>query len=83
MCTAISNIQNLNKAKRDPEVVEAEMSKARTHLAWCCRLYQKEIDRGACLLLEHPRLATSRRWPEVQRSSDKKEWTRSQPANAS
>ena len=28
MCTAFSNIQNLNKAKRDPAVVEAEITKS-------------------------------------------------------
>ena len=33
MCTAFSNIQNLNKAKRDPHIVAAEIEKARTHLS--------------------------------------------------
>ena len=46
MCTAFPNIQNLNKAKRDPAVVPAEIEKARVHLNWCCRLYQKQTDRG-------------------------------------
>ena len=65
MCTAFSNIQNLNKARRDPRVVEAELAKARVHLHWCCRLYRKQIARGAYFLHEHPRLATSWRDPEV------------------
>ena len=60
MCTAFSHIQNLNKARRDPEVVRLEIVKARVHLAWCCRLYKKQVDRGAYFLHEHPRLATSR-----------------------
>ena len=34
MCAAFSNIQNLNKAKRDAGVVKAEINKARFHLAW-------------------------------------------------
>ena len=42
MCTAFSNIPNLNKAKRNPAVVEAEIEKARVHLNWCCRLCQKQ-----------------------------------------
>ena len=46
MCTAFSNIPNLNKAKRDPEVVEAEINKAQVHFAWSCKLYQKQMDRG-------------------------------------
>ena len=45
-CTPDSNIQNLNKAKNNPAVVEAEIEKARVHRNWCCRLYQKQIDRG-------------------------------------
>ena len=35
MCTAFSNIQNLNKAKRDPAVVKAEFETAFMHLRWC------------------------------------------------
>ena len=65
MSTAFSNIQNLNKAKRDPHVVAAEIEKGRTHLKWCCHLYQRQIDQGAYVLHEHPRLATSWREPEV------------------
>ena len=40
MCIAFSNIQNLNKAKRDPKIVAAEIEKARVHRRWCCHLYQ-------------------------------------------
>ena len=65
MCTAFSNIQNLHKAKRDPQIVAAEIEKARVHLKWCCKLYQRQIDRGAYFLHEHPRLATSWHEPEV------------------
>ena len=64
MCTAFSNIQNLNKAKRNPENVAAEIAKARIYFTWCCRLCQKQIDRAACFLHEHPRLATS--WQELE-----------------
>ena len=41
MCTPFSNLQNLNKAKRDPAVVMKEKDAGRRHLAWCCRLYAK------------------------------------------
>ena len=43
----------------------AEIEKATTHLKWCCHLYQRQIDRGAYFLHEHPRLATSWREPEI------------------
>ena len=32
MCTAFCNIQNLNRAKRDPAVVSRELAQARRHL---------------------------------------------------
>jgi hypothetical protein len=47
MCTAFSNIQNLNTAKRDPEVIKKEYIKACVHLNWCCHLYEKQMARGA------------------------------------
>ena len=58
MCTAFSNIQNLNKAKRDPAIVKDEYERACVHLRWCCHLYRKQIARGAHFLHEHPAGAT-------------------------
>ena len=66
MRTAFSKIQNLNKARRDPAVVKAEYEKALVHLRWCCRLYQKQIDRGVSFLHEHPAGATSWKQPEIE-----------------
>ena len=64
MCTAFSNIQYLNKAKRDPEVVRRELAKACVHLNWCCHLYTKQMDRGAYFVHEHRAGATS--WRETK-----------------
>ena len=58
-CTPFSNIQNLNKNKRDPKIVEKKLQNGRMHLVWCCYLYLKQVARGACFLYEHPALATS------------------------
>ena len=58
MCTVFWHIQNSNKANRDPKVVEHEVVRARVHIAFWFKLYKKQIDRGASLLHEHPRLAT-------------------------
>ena len=66
MCTAFSNIQNLNKAKRDPAVVQQEFEKARIHLKWCCHLYQKQVDGGAYVLHGHPAYASSWKTPEIE-----------------
>ena len=62
MCTPFSNIQNINKARRDPAVIEDEVARGRLHLAWCCKLYRQQMSRGACFLHEHPNLAKS--WQE-------------------
>ena len=62
MCTPFSNLQNLNNAKRDPEVVAREQAAGRRHLAWCCHLYQRQMARGGYFLHEHPAFATS--WKE-------------------
>ena len=67
MLTAFSNIQNLNKTKRDPKMVEAEIQKARVHLNRYYRLYQKQIDQGGYLLQEHPRLPTPWHEPEIEK----------------
>ena len=47
MCTAFSHLQNPNKNRRDPEVIEREMAEARHRLSWCCHLYRKQRPRGA------------------------------------
>ena len=62
-CTPFSNIQNLNKDKRDPKEIEKELIEGRLHLAWCCHLYKKQAARGADFLHEHPNSATS--WKEA------------------
>ena len=73
MCTAFSHIQNSNKAKRDPAIVEQELTRARVHLHWCCHLYHKQVDRGACFLHEHPALATSWREKPVRELLEREE----------
>ena len=52
MCTAFSVIQAINKARRDPAIVERKLVAGRLHLAWCCHLYRKQILRGAYFLRE-------------------------------
>ena len=62
MCTAFSAFQAINKARRDPAVIERELVAGRVHLAWCCHLYRKQVARGAYFLHEHPGEASS--WTE-------------------
>ena len=62
MCTAFSHLHNLNKNRRDLEVMERELVEARLQFSWCCHLYRKHRARGAYFLHEHPALAKS--WQE-------------------
>ena len=62
MCTGFSHLTNLNKAKRDPAVVERELIKARIHLHSCCHLNRKQTVRGAYFLHEDP--APALKWKE-------------------
>ena len=54
MCTALSVIQAINKARRDPSVVERDLVAGRIHMAWFSHLYRKQIARSSYVLHEHP-----------------------------
>ena len=82
MCTAFSNLQNTNKARRDPEVLRAELGRARVHLQWCCKLYRKQLESDAYFLHEHPAYATSWKTPEVMEVLATKGVGRSMPARS-
>ena len=62
MCTAFSTWQFINNTKRDPTIVAAELAAGRLHLAWMCKMYQKQVAAGRLFLHEHPANATS--WSE-------------------
>ena len=62
-CTAFSVLVACNASRRDPQVVHRERVAALVHLQWCCRLYLKQLERGAYFLHEHPSGASS--WDEA------------------
>ena len=61
-CTPFSVLTHCNKGRRDPEVVARERVAGMVHLAWCCKLYLKQLERGHYFLHEHPAGASS--WDE-------------------
>ena len=67
MCTAFSAWQFINNRKRDPATVEKEKAAGVMHLEWCCKMYAKQLDRGAYFLHEHPAGATSWKQDCIQR----------------
>ena len=63
MCTAFSRLLALSAAKRDPREIKRQYDRAMIHLEFCCKLYQRQVDKGLYFLHEHPALATS--WDEA------------------
>ena len=58
-CTAFSVMQNINKDKRDPEVIKKEIEEGRKHLKFCMELYKMQVDGKRFFVHEHPAGATS------------------------
>ena len=67
MCTAFSTWQYINNSYRDKATVAAEMSRARTHLQFCCEVYAYQVHHKRYFLHEHPAMATSWATAEIQR----------------
>lgn len=59
MCSAFSQIQNLNFSKMSPNEVKRVIDYGTTHLAFCAKLYQIQMDNRLYFSHEHPHAATS------------------------
>ena len=57
MCTAWCTWQRINALKRDPDVVQRELIKARLHLDFVVSLYREQLETGRYFLHEHPIMA--------------------------
>ena len=62
MCTAWCTWQRINNLKRDPGVIQRELTKARLHLQFVVELYREQLEAGRYFLHEQPRSAAS--WEE-------------------
>ena len=65
-CTEFSQLQALNKNKRDPETMQASYEEAKKHLWVACKSYKRQMARGRYFLHEHPHGASSWHEPEVE-----------------
>ena len=65
-CTAFSiwNRQ-MNYRKMDPEKVRIAIEEGVRHLAFCCKLYRRQLARGKHFLHEHPARALSWKHPQI------------------
>ena len=64
-CTAFSRMQNINKGRRCPKVVQEELQEAEKHMRFCIELYGLQIQGGRYFIHEHPDGATSWQMPET------------------
>ncbi len=64
-CTALSTMQNINKGRRDPKVVEAERRAAEEHIRFCLRIYKIQLESRRFFVHEHPSGASSWRMSEM------------------
>ena len=67
MCSAFSQIQNLNFAKMTEEQVHKIREYGRKHLEFCMELYETQVNNGLYFLHEHPEKAKSWKNEKVER----------------
>ena len=53
-CKAFSLMQNANKGKRDPYVVNKELDEAKEHIRFFIKLYMMRLHGRRCFAHEHP-----------------------------
>ncbi len=69
MCTAFSQLQAINVARRDPAIVRRELESAKDHVRWVMKLCALQVRENRYFLFEHPKTATSWKMAEVERVS--------------
>jgi hypothetical protein len=65
-CTPFSQLQGLNKARRDPKIVEKELNLGKLHMRFCIHIYRMQVKAGRHFAHEHPAGSTAWNMPEVQ-----------------
>ena len=67
MCTAFSQIQAINKGRRDPAVVRRELDEAKDHIRWVMKICAIQARANRYFVFEHPANATSWDMAEVKK----------------
>ena len=67
MCTAFSQIQAINKGRRDPAVIRREIDDAKDHIRWVMKLCALQHRSNRYFVFEHPAGATSWDMAEVKK----------------
>ena len=67
MCTAFSQMQHINKDRRDAKVVNRDLEEAKDHIRWTMRVCSLQHRHNRYFAFEHPGGASSWDMPEVQK----------------
>ena len=67
MCTAFSQIQNINKNRQDPAVIRRELDEAKDHMRFVMRVCATQVRENRYFVFEHPDGASSWDMPEVKK----------------
>ena len=70
MCTAFSQIQAINKERRDPAVVRRELDEAKDHIRWVMKLCALQARANRYFVFEHPASASSWEMAEIKKVHD-------------
>jgi len=54
LCTPFSQLQGLNKARRDPDIVAKELRLGKLHMKFCIDVYRMQVNAGKHFDLEGP-----------------------------
>ena len=54
-CTPFSQIQNINKRRRSPEIIKKEFEAGRRHILFCLKVYEIQLQSGRHFIHEHPK----------------------------
>ena len=67
MCTAFSQMQNINKNRRDPAVIKRELDEAKDHIRFAISICAAQLRENRYFMFEHPDGASSWEMPEVKK----------------
>ena len=70
ICTAFSQIQAINKQRRDPKIVRQELDDAKDHIRWVMKIAAIQVRCNRYFAFEHPATATSWDMAEIKKVHD-------------
>ena len=64
-CTPFSLLQELGRARRDPQIMKKELEDAKGHIRFCMEIYRTQLKARRHFIHEHPETPRAWKMPEV------------------